>query len=332
LTDNPFPSRRSEPARVAVVGTGSAGSRHLQVFREVGADVVAVPVRAERLAALRQDGWTAAADLASAGAIDVVIIATDTGRHVADLTQALDTDARVVLVEKPLAPARSDLDTFEASLDRVAVGCCFRFDAGLGAFRRLLPQIGALHHVDVRCRSFLPDWRPGRSVASIYAARPGEGGVLLDLVHEIDYATWTFGVPRGLFARVDRTLRLGIPSDDRVLLSWENASGVTVSVGLDYLTRPSTRGIVAYGEGGTLAWDAIMRRVTLYPADGGPAVQVEVGGMREDMYLAQARALLARAGGGDGGDLATGRDGVAVLAVVDAARRSSTSGRVEAVA
>ena len=107
--------------------------------------------------------------------------------------------------------------------------------------RDLLPQIGAVHAVRVECQSYLPDWRPGSDYRESYSARADEGGVLRDLIHEIDYATWLFGWPVAVTARYGNTGRLGIAAEEWAELAWEAPADVEVSMRLDYLTRPPRR-------------------------------------------------------------------------------------------
>ena len=61
--------------------------------------------------------------------------------------------------------------------------------------------------VRVECQSWLPYWRPERDYRESYSARADEGGVLRDLVHELDYAIWAFGGPVGRRPRSVRAVR-----------------------------------------------------------------------------------------------------------------------------
>ncbi len=313
--------------RIAVVGCGSAGMRHLRAFAAFpGVEAVAVPCRPARRAELCEQGVAAAASLADAGPLDGAVIATDTGRHLSDLADALARGVPFVLIEKPLAPSLCDIARFvpgtRADANRLFVGYCLRFDAGLGAFRELLPQIGATHGVDIQCRSFLPDWRPQRPYQDTYAARPDEGGVLRDLSHEIDYACWLWGVPEHLSGWLARSGRLEIASEDQAALWWNAPGGPRVSLALDYLARVPVRRMTAFGAQGTLCWDAIGHTVRL-KKPGLPAKHRETRFEPDALFREQARAFLSACAGGSAGSLARFADGVNAVAVCDAARRSS---------
>jgi len=321
---------------VAVLGTGSIGLAHVRALRErLGLKVVAVPARGERRGQLAEQGIDTAPDVATAAEMGAraCVIATDTGRHLDDARAALRAGCHL-LVEKPMTPdARAARELRAAAIEagrRVAVGYLLRFSASLNAFRARLPEIGALHGVRVECQSYLPDWRPDRDYRASYSARRDEGGVLRDLIHEIDYAGWLFGWPAALHARVLNLGRLGIEGEEHADLAWEAAGGVPVSMTLDYLSRPSRRIMRASGAHGTLTWDGIEGAVTLALAGRAPIVTRHPEG-RDDWLAAQDRAFVEAIAGAVDARLATAEDGVSALDVCDAARRASATRREEPV-
>lgn len=321
---------------VAVMGTGSAGMRHLDVLKRLqGVRMLAVPIRPDRLPQLKEQGFDTAAGLEEAVRLQAsrCIIATDTGRHAEDSLAALERGLNL-LVEKPLATdassARRVIRQARALGREVFVGCVLRFSDSLNTVRELCSHVGPLHAVRIECRSYLPQWRPGRSYQQSYAARPREGGVLLDLIHEIDYAGWLFGWPKAIQARLKNTGRLGITEEEVAELIWETASGAVVSMSLDYLTRPPQRSLTLYGALGTLEWDGITGTICLALA-GATLKSISSAQTRDDMFLLQARAFVDAAHQRDA-RLATAEDGLRALAVCDAARIASRSHRTEPVA
>lgn len=322
--------------KIAVLGTGSAGCRHLKAIGSItGMEPVAVPVRASRLTELEADGFATAPCLkAAASKTRIAIIATDTSRHAADALCAL-SQGFDVLVEKPMAIDAAQAHRIcqqTARLDRrVFVGCVLRFSQALETFRELLPAVGQLHSVRIECQSYLPDWRPQRPYQQSYSARSGEGGVLLDLIHEIDYAGWIFGWPAALQGSLKNLGRLGIDGDEVAELTWETATGGIVTINLDYLSRPPRRRMKAFGELGTICWDGITGTVQLMLAET-PIQESRSSQTLDEMFAAQIGALVDSLSEEHDPRLATGADGVKALAVCDAARLSSASRREEIVA
>src|SRR5262249_51275829 len=306
--------------------------RHLRALRDLNMNAVAVPVREARLRELEDSGFRIAEKfVADQDSQKLAIIASASGRHVADALAALQHDCHV-LVEKPLGTTIDGLARLESAVrkcdKKIFVASSLRFSDGLQEFRRQLKQIGRVHYVRVECQSFLPDWRPGRDYRASYSARAGEGGVLLDLIHEIDYATWIFGRAQSVFAILQNTRQLGIESEEIADLAWTAPSGATVSMRLDYLTRDPRRRMIAYGESGELEWDAVMQCLHLRLA--GETVQTVMDtNDRDSLLRRQAQAFVEACSGGAPGDLCTLEEGAFAVALCDAARRSSASGRLE---
>jgi predicted dehydrogenase len=332
ITPTPTGAAESEASvtRVAVWGTGSIGSRHVRVLAGLPhVQPIAVSIRDDRRQELARDGVATAAGLdeALAHGARAVIVATDTGRHAADAIAAIDHGLDV-LVEKPMAAdavqARRMADHATARGRVLAVGCVMRFCRPLQTLREQLPAIGRVHRVLIACHSYLPEWRPQRDYRDGYAARAADGGVLRDLVHEIDYAAWLFGWPTAVQASVRNLGRLQIASDEAADLWWTTADGLGVSISLDYLSHPSRRRVTVLGEHGTLEWDGIRGAVTVAIRGRGESV-IEDDQSRDQTFAAQAAAFLAATqGGGWDPRLATAADGVRALSVCDAARLAST--------
>jgi predicted dehydrogenase len=217
-----------------------------------------------------------------------------------------------VLVEKPLACDLQGADEVAAAAARlgrrVFVGCCLRFDAGLRDFRARLGEIGEVQYVRIECQSYLPDWRPGRDYKQSYSASAAQGGVLRDLIHEIDYAVWLFGRPAEVRARLENRGRLGIEAEEAADLLWTVPSGPTVSIRLDYLSRTPHRRMRAFGAAGEIEWDA--------KAAGANADA-------DAMYAGQLRAFIGASQGKDPGPLATLEDGRFAMWIHDEAKRNA---------
>lgn len=321
---------------VAVAGTGSIGSRHMDVFRRLGARVVAVPQRRGRREELEREGVACAGGLREArdafGA-EAAVICTDTSRHVADIMEALRCGLHV-LCEKPLAsssPAAGGLQEAARAAGRtVFVACCLRFDPGLEAFRNNLADAGDLHSVRIECRSWLPGWHPERPYKESYSARAGEGGALLDLVHEVDYALRFFGLPSRIQGDLINHGLLGIPVDETAAGTWRVPRGALISMELDFVSRANVRFVRAAGTQGEISYDLVTRTLTRI-RPGRPSRVERIPGALGDVYETQARAFLDFLAGGLPGELATLEEGMNVLAVCDAWRRSSMTGCMEKV-
>jgi predicted dehydrogenase len=322
-------------ARVVVRGAGSIGRRHARVLRSVGCEVAVWPVR-PRDGATDPDlpGARLVGDAEATGLVrgsDLVVVATDTGRHVADTLEALDAGAARVLLEKPVAPSVADA----AALARhpraadVWVAAPLRAHA---AFRHVLSRVddvGTPRSAHAWSQSWLPDWRPERDHRTSYSARADEGGVLRDLVHELDYLAVLLGAPTLLGARLEHDGPLDIDAEQAATLLWSTTTA-TVTCRLDYVTRPATRGLALRGPGGGLAWDLPTATVRHTAPTGEVTDRHFDADLDRDTVMAtQARAALTLSPGADAavrhaaGAPATLAEGLAVLHLCDRARELS---------
>lgn len=322
-------SDRAEPT-VVVRGGGSIGARHLEVFRLIGADVRLWPVRPrpDDPSCLDDDAGPAA--VASA---DLVVIATDTARHVADAVAALDLGASTVLLEKPVAPTLTDAAELarHARSSDVWVAAPLRAHEAFRHVLELLPSLDPPLSADVWSQSWLPDWRPNRDYRLSYSARADEGGVLRDLVHEIDYASVLFGTPELCGAVLTHTGPLDLLAEQAATLLW-TTERASVTCRLDYITRPATRGLIVRSSAGCLEWDVPAARVTRTTADGEVTSRTFTNDLDRNLTMAtQARAALDLAPQSEpaqrhrAGAPATLAEGLAALAVCDRARELSVA-------
>ena len=267
--------------------------------RQVGADVSTWPVRS------RPDpssGPTVhmledAAGPAALASADLVVIATDTGRHVADAVAGPRCRRRAgprrEAGRTPADDAR-DLCTTHPRAQAVWVAAPLRAHE---AFRHLYrarrpPRRGGSAHV--WSQSWLPDWRPERDYRESYSARADEGGVLRDLVHEIDYADGALrpAAPARRVTWID-TGPLDIDAEQAATLLWQTGRfDVTAPARLRHSSdharrpRPLPRRRARVGR-------RARRRASHHDADGEVMEQVFQHDLDRDIVMGtQARAAL----------------------------------------
>ena len=266
----------NKKVEVVVLGTGSIGKQHAAMLKGLGYEPVLVSVRETQREKLRAEGWSVAASLEDglAQRAEMCVIATETQRHVDDSIRATRAGFRV-LVEKPLGVSSSDIERLASELAvndlaNLRVVCPLRWYEGIAALSHLKEKLGRIHSVNICCQSYLPDWRPNRDYKESYSASIEQGGVVRDLVHEIDYCNFLFGLPsveKLQFVGSDGS-HIGVPATSNALLSWSAEDGCLMSVQLDYLTRAARRSISVFGENGEIFVDLLGGVLTCELAEG----------------------------------------------------------------
>lgn len=266
----------SEQAMVVVLGTGSIGMQHAAMLKDLGYEPVLISVRETQREKLKAAGWSVAASLEDecVQRAECCIIATETKRHVDDAILATSLGFRV-LVEKPLGVSSIDVKRLSNELEcgdlaKLRVVCPLRWYQGIVELAGLKKKLGSIHSVNICCQSYLPDWRPNRDYRESYSASIEQGGVVRDLVHEIDYCNYLFGLPSTDELQIvgSNGAQIGVAATSNALLSWCSDDGCLVSVQLDYLTRGARRSISVYGEHGEIYVDLINGNLTCSLVDG----------------------------------------------------------------
>ena len=310
---------------IAVLGLGSIGMRHARNLLELGCAVSGFDPDPARRALLEGEGGIALAarEVAFEG-VAAVVIATPSAHHAADLADAVAA-GRHVFVEKPLAHSTDGLDALLAQAAArnltVFAGFMLRYHPAVERIRTLIDQgvIDRVATLRAVCGSWLPAWRPGQDYRSGYTADPASGGVILDIVHEIDLACHLAGPATVAACAAGRSGLLEMASEDVADIVLLHQGGIRSNLHLDYLARPPVRTGAVTGEGGTIAWDLNARTLHWRDAEGATREEAAFSGAWSDDYLVQMRHFIACIDG-ESTPRCAGAEALAVLQTALAAR------------
>ena len=321
--------------RALIVGLGSIGRRHLRILRELHPDL---DIRVLRHSGCVEeieysDGCYGDFEDACRFQPDLAIIASPASEHIVS-AKALANAGTHLLVEKPIsnnADGVAELISLARERDlRLQVGYNLRFLKTLQCFRENLINgvIGSVYSVQCEVGQYLPDWR--RDVdyrQSVSAQRKFGGGVLLELSHELDLLSWIFGDICSVSAWIGSQGSLEIDVEDSAMLRLEFENKVRAQVMMDFIRKDSTRTCTAVGEKGTLRWDALRGLVEHFdPSANSWKVIIRRSLDRDESYSAQLRSFLHSIQAGTASEIAAaGEEGLNVVKVIDAARRSSAA-------
>lgn len=251
--------------KIVVVGAGSIGNRHLLNLQSLGyanlficePDIQKRKVISAGLKMSRTFEHLEDVPLQSG---DIVFICTPPHLHIKLASFAAKAGCHL-FIEKPLS---NDLEGIQGLVQQIQqsrlitlVGCNMRFHPGVQKIRALLKEeaIGKIYSFHVEAGSYLPSWRPQTDYRLNYSAKRVQGGgVLFDMIHELDYIRWFFGDPSEILGYSRKISVLDIDSDDvaEIILVYDFGVG---SAHFDYFSRSYTRRIHIIGENGNLTWD-----------------------------------------------------------------------------
>jgi len=339
-------------ARVLMVGLGGAGQRHLRVLkgllpsdtrfiacRQFGKTPLLSPdFSVDRSRTLEETyGLISFPSLESAFASgpDLTVIATPTSTHRKPMALALEAGSGII-VEKPWADS---LDGFAAFRDQIMakrlpfqISYQRRFDPLIAKARELIAagHIGKPVMADFYANTYVPAWHPYEDWRSLYAVRKDlGGGVLLTECHEIDLACWFFGLPDAVFCSGGNRIDVALDVEDtaQLTLSYPDLS---VQISLCFLHPRPSRGFHVTGTKGYIAWSGDTSELTIKTTGASKEDRISIPNPGADsLFIAQARSFLHEWTTTHTENALTAAGGS--LAIIDAARRSMASGKVEPV-
>ncbi|AXK47189.1 Gfo/Idh/MocA family oxidoreductase [Brachybacterium saurashtrense] len=334
--------------RVGLVGYGVGGRQFHAPFLEAATDIeiAGVVARSETTtAAVREDFpqvpiFPSLTTMLEAG-VDAVTITTPPATRRDLVMEAIAAGVHVV-ADKPFAPsaavAREMAEAARAAGVQLSVFHNRRFDADLRTLRGVLDSgaLGELWRVHSRFDLDQPE-----------LLEAGEhGGLLRDLgTHLVDQMMWLLGPVRAVSARLDHVELAEGRTDAAFALTLQHADGVTSCTSSTKLNHLHERTLRAYGSAGSYTatstdvqaeaiaagkrpvqdpenwgYEAPERWGTLHTAEGHEPVPSAQGSYTA--FYEQFAAACA----GRGAAPSPASEGIAVLEVLDAARRSDENG------
>lgn len=243
-----------EAIKLAVVGAGLVGQRHIDAIEKVQ-DVALVAVVEPGPTNQTVPVFKDQTDMFDAVAIDGVILATPTLLHVPG---AMDCVARgiPVLIEKPLAAeavdARVLVQTAETNAVPILVGHHRRHNPIIQKSAELIKDgtIGDVRSAQVTCWFYKPD---DYFEVAPWRKKAGAGPISVNLVHDVDLMRYFMGEVVTVQAQMAPSRR-GFENEDvaAAVLRFESGAICTISVS-DSVVSP-------------WSWELTSREYPIYPA------------------------------------------------------------------
>lgn len=319
---------------MVVVGTGSIGRRHIKNLKELMPEtqVVAVSSSGREICSeeFEADETCTIQDVADLNPL-FAVVASPATFHVQHALPLLKLKIPV-LFEKPLARSAQDLvtvlDILEENASRIGVGYTLRF---LPSFRFVKDSlrsalIGEIVSVSSTVGQFLPHWRPTADYRETVSAKAAlGGGAVLELSHELDYLNVLFGPFKSVYACLKNTETLEIDVEDVVDMLLLSSRGPAVSCHMNFLQKSPERFCRITGTEGTLVWNLMTNCVHLQTSSQSKVIFDGSDFDRSQIYVKQLQSFIDFAHG-KGAFPVSLREGIAVLEIVDAIKKSADSG------
>lgn len=320
--------------RILIAGLGSIGLRHLKNILQLGVeDILLLRTRNEPVQeAPHLPVFTRLQDALDQKP-DAVMVCNPTARHL-DIALPAAKAGCHLFVEKPLSHTWENIETLLAvARDKRIMGMVgfdMRFDPGLKKVRQLIDDglIGRITAIQAQVGQYLPDWHPWEDYRKGVSARVETGGgVILDLIHEIDYVTWLMGEAKEVICMNGHASALEIQTEDTAAILIRFESGAIGTINLDYVQRTLSRSCRVIGDRGTITWDLVNQKVAWYLVEDTAWHEFTYAGFqRNDRFLAEMKRFLDCLGGNAQPEVDL-ESGARSLKIALASKESGNSGK-----
>jgi predicted dehydrogenase len=204
---------------ILIVGLGSIAQKHINALKSIDKVFVIYALRSSN-PSNEPDGIINIYSLKELDnvTIDFAIISNPTSEHKKTILSLLPLQCPL-FIEKPLyhqLDVEDVLDKVKQSGVLTYVACNLRFlDCLKYVENKININSKRINEVNVYCGSYLPEWRKDCDFRKNYSAIPSlGGGVHIDLIHELDYLYWIFGMPVNSRSILKNNSSLGIDAVD----------------------------------------------------------------------------------------------------------------------
>ena len=259
--------------RVAIIGCGSIGQRHIRNLQALGVkDIVALRTKKGAVKELPADllvtevfSWSELLDAKP----DVAIISNPSSLHLTTFNKLIGK-VRGIFIEKPIS------HNLEGVLDSIQlisqykpvtfVGYNLQFHPVIKKLSDFIQQgdLGMPIAFQANVGQWLPDWHPGSDYKELYVANKDlGGGALLSLIHEVQMALDFCGPYNRVTALFPKSKLLALDVDVKADLMIEHTSGAVSQIHIDLIQKPMSRAGVIICQRGNIKYDLINKTITL---------------------------------------------------------------------
>ncbi len=335
--------------KVLFVGLGGAGQRHLRILKQLlPADTSFTAFRRTAKTPFLLADFTVDEkksvnetyrltifdniEAAFADKPDITVISTPTSCHREPLMLAMLAGSGII-VEKPWAENLTDFDSFCKGMLEKQLPFLISFQRRyhpLIAKTKEFIHLGKIGNPVVASFTVFSDvttWHGYEDWRNLYAVRKDlGGGVLLTEIHEIDLAYWFFGLPLAVHCTGGNRGAEKIDVEDTVQMTLLY-NHFSVQITLCFMHKKRMRHFYIAGTEGALSWNEEGNTLVFSPFAAAPEEFTAPSFTNDSMFIAQAEHFLS---GWVMKDSAASLSAAgASLAIVDAARNSMQSGKVE---
>lgn len=225
----------------AIIGFGSAGEKHFKTLidHNINCNIYIVSKRNHKTN-LKNVFFLNNISKIKLIKINLVFICSSPSDHFKNLLtcQKFFGKKAFYFIEKPITNKFTKfVKNIKTKHSNIFVGYQIQYSGGYNKIKRLIKNLYSkkILHIESVCESYLPDWRTNRSFKYGNSLDYENGGVLLELSHEINYLISLFGIPKKVYAssQINKLFKSKVDENISANLIYKNGNIVNLYLNFD---------------------------------------------------------------------------------------------------
>ena len=283
--------------KILFISLGSIGLRHLSNIKRLAPKSIIKILRIKNRSIKKQYNNQISGDEVNLFNPDLIIINTPSNKHF-EYFKKFYNKKTCFFIEKPIDSSIKNINKkiLHQFKNFSMVGYILRFNYILLKLRKIISskKFGNVNLVDIKVGKYLPDWRTNNKYyKTVSAQKKLGGGALLELSHEIDYATWLFGYPNKVFGVTKKISDLKIDVEDVVSAIFEYPKKI-IQISLDMLQQVPKREMKIVCSKATIYADLINQNLKFFNKKNPNGKKIKINKFKNEneIYLKQMDFLL----------------------------------------
>lgn len=288
---------KSKKIRILFFGIGSIGQRHAKLLMEnfnvelyayrTSKDQLKLPLRIMEFYDL-EDAFSVKPDIA--------FLTNPTFLHVETAIECAKRGVHL-FVEKPLSHSLENLSLLNKLIEQQKiysyVAFCMRFHPVINKLKEMMIN-ERIFYVRTINASFLPNWRSAQDYRKNFSAYSEKGGgVLLEMMHELDYNQFLFGKINSISGNFGNVSNLEVNCEDYGELHCTFNNGMIGHILLNFFSHLSERYLIIYCTSKVIRADLLDNSISEYR--NGTFIRenrIHLNNIN-DIYLSQLRYFIS---------------------------------------
>jgi predicted dehydrogenase len=230
--------KNSKKLEILIVGKGSLGLRHANIFKDLGCEVSFFRTNNSNLnnKSFYNEYFTFVE--VNKPSFDLIVISNPSSLHVKYLKkfQCLSSN---FLIEKPTCTNNKDLNFLKKiSLNKnIYSGYMLRYDKRVLEIKKRCKNTKNIKFSSFKWHTYFPDWHKYENFKNNYAAKKKlGGGVIFTCSHEIDIAIFLFGKVKSVLC-IENKKKLNLKVEESVNIFMKHTNGIDSLISLDFTNK-----------------------------------------------------------------------------------------------